>query len=96
MIFEIICCGITLVGASIAYYLYNRNKIELKVETIVNDLIMYGDKELEERMPQVINELQKVVPTILKPFITAKTLENIVRQSYTKVKIAIEEKVTKN
>ena len=84
MIVEIILSVLTLVGICLSYYLMVRNKLTNNLPTVIN-IAEDSDLVAEEKMQLAITELNKLVPTVLKPFIPKSLLRKIIQNAFDKI-----------
>ena len=69
---------LTIAGILVSYYFYVKNKITKAIADEVDNAEI-DDVEGPAKKAEVIAQLQKLIPAVLKPFITYKMLDALVQ-----------------
>lgn len=94
IILTIVFAVLTIIGAVVSYYLYFKNKITAAINGEIDDAEIDG-KVGEEKMAEVITQLKKLIPAILRPFITDEMLQTLVQAAFDKIESYAEKQAKK-
>lgn len=83
-IFTVIFAILSIAGGCIGYYFYIKNKIAAAVNGSINDAENLEENG-ESKKAEVVAQLQTLIPSILKPFITKQTLNILVQKAFDKI-----------
>lgn len=84
-ILSIVFAILTIIGTFVSYYFYIKNKITAQIAAGIDNVEIDG-KAGEEKKAEVIEQLKKLVPKVLKPFFTSAVLDSLVEQIFASVK----------
>ena len=84
-ILSIVFAILTIKGTFVSYYFYIKNKITAQIAAGIDNVEIDG-KAGEEKKAEVIEQLKKLVPKVLKPFFTTAVLDSLVEQIFASVK----------
>ena len=84
-ILSIVFAILTIIGTFVSYYFYIKNKITAQIAAGIDNVEIDG-KAGEEKKAEVIEQLKKLVPKVLKPFFTTAVLDSLVEQIFASVK----------
>lgn len=91
---ELVSSLLIILGAGLSYYFYTKNKLSNKVNEIVN-IAEDSDKVANEKMKLAVNELSKIIPTVLKPFITKQALETLIQKAFDQIEVYAQKQLNK-
>lgn len=94
LILTIVFAILTVVGIGFSYYFYIKSKINAAIAGKIDEAEIDG-KVGEEKKAEVIAQLQKLIPTILKPFITPAMLDALVQAAFDKIEEYAKKQVEK-
>lgn len=77
-ILTVVFAILTIAGILVSYYFYVKNKITKAIADEVDNAEI-DDVEGPAKKAEVIAQLQKLIPAVLKPFITYKMLDELVQ-----------------
>ncbi len=80
-ILTIIFAVLSIVSAFLSYYMNVRKKIAESITQEVNNAEVDGAIG-EEKKVEVIAQLRKIIPAVLKPFITDNILDALVQKAF--------------
>ena len=78
IILTVVFAILTIAGILVSYYFYVKNKITKAIADEVDNAEI-DDVEGPAKKAEVIAQLQKLIPAVLKPFITYKMLDALVQ-----------------
>ena len=78
IILTVVFAILTIAGILVSYYFYVKNKITKAIADEVDNAGI-DDVEGPAKKAEVIAQLQKLIPAVLKPFITYKMLDALVQ-----------------
>lgn len=78
IILTVVFAILSIAGILVSYYFYVKNKITKAIADEV-DSAEIDDATGPEKKAEVIAQLQKLIPAVLKPFITYKMLDALVQ-----------------
>lgn len=78
IILTVVFAVLSIVGILVSYYFYVKNKITKAIADEVDNAEI-DDVEGPAKKEEVIAQLQKLIPAVLKPFITYKMLDALVQ-----------------
>lgn len=84
VIISIACSVLMIAGAGLSYYFYLKAKITNAAIDAINTA-EDTDKVKEEKMAIAIDEIKKIIPSAIKPFITDSMIEAIIQHSFDKI-----------
>lgn len=84
-ILSIVFAILTIVGTFVSYYFCIKNKITAQIAAGIDEVEVDG-KAGEEKKAEVVEQLKKLIPKILKPFFTNKMLDALVEKIFASVK----------
>ena len=84
-ILSIVFAILTIIGTFVSYYFYIKTKITAQIAAGIDNVEIDG-KAGEEKKAEVIEQLKKLVPKVLKPFFTTAVLDSLVEQIFASVK----------
>lgn len=84
-ILSIVFAILTIVGTFVSYYFCIKNKITAQIAAGIDEVEIDG-KAGEEKKAEVVEQLKKLIPKILKPFFTTKMLDALVEKIFASVK----------
>lgn len=94
IILTVVFAILTIVGSLVSYYFYIKNKITEQVAAGIDSAEIDGAKG-EEKKAEVVAQLQKLIPTILKPFISTSMLDALVQMVFDKIESYAKKQVEK-
>ena len=84
IIINIVLAIAAVVLAFIGYYFYIKNKILATLNGEISDE-EDSKAKAEAKLQEVVERLQPLVPTVLKPLLTQKVLEALVQAAFDKI-----------
>lgn len=84
-ILSIVFAILTIVGTFVSYYFYIKNKITAQITAGIDEVEIDG-KAGEEKKAEVVEQLKKLIPKVLKPFFTTSMLDALVEKIFASVK----------
>lgn len=84
LILTIVFALLTIVGIGFSYYFYIKAKITAAIAGQIDNAEIDGEVGATKKA-EVIAQLQKLIPTILKPFITPAMLDALVQAAFDKI-----------
>lgn len=81
IILTIVFAVLSIAGILVSYYFYIKGKITKAIADEV-DNAETDDTEGPKKKAEVITQLQKLIPAVLKPFITYKMLDALVQSVF--------------
>ena len=94
IILTVVFAILTIAGILVSYYFYVKNKITKAIADEV-DNAENDDVEGYAKKAEVIAQLQKLIPAVLKPFITYKMLDALVQTVFDGIERYAKKQVTK-
>ena len=94
-ILSIVFAVLTVAGGFVSYYFYIRNKIQKQIAAEIENA-EDEDTVGAEKMAQVVATLKKLVPIILKPFITDSLIESLVQAAFNAIEAYAKKQVEKS
>ncbi len=95
IILTIVFAVLTIAGTLGSWYFYVKNKINAAIAGEI-DSAENNDVDGKQKMAIVVEQLQTIIPAVLKPFFTKQLLESLVQAAFDKIEDYAKKQAGKN